>query len=82
MSESRPLVYVEWVDAESGPATWEPVADAIKAQPAPARSVGWVIAQDADRLVIVPHIANDEVGGRIAIPAPWITRIVELEEPA
>ena len=76
------LVMIEWRDAVGGTrAGWKPVADMTRDKPHQCRSVGWLVSETEERLVIVPHLTNDNDGdGELTIPKDWTQSIVELIE--
>ena len=79
------LVLIEWRDARGGIiAGWRPVSDMRKkSEPSPAVSVGWVVREDEESVVVCPHLVGDareEGDGEIVIPRDWVTRVVDLVE--
>ena len=82
------LAYVEWVDSYGCSSQWESTKD-VKALVHTCYSVGWVVKETEDTLVVVPHLspANaaidaDEQGcGEMAIPLKSIIERVELSIP-
>jgi hypothetical protein len=76
------LVLIEWLDATGGTrAGWKPVADMKRDLPHKCRSVGWIIHEDDDRVVIVPHMTGDGDGdGELTIPRDWQQSVLELTE--
>jgi hypothetical protein len=81
------LVYVEWRDSYGCASTWQALA-APPAAPMICRSVGWLLHDDADCKVIVPHISEDHPTlarqgcGDMTIPTAAIIRLEDLREPA
>ena len=80
------LVLVEWTDSYGCAATWEPIPDELEPSLAICRSVGWLVYQDADAVVVVPHLSETSRNaarhgcGDMTIPAKAINRMVALEE--
>lgn len=79
------LVLVEWMDAAGMPdrlAGWAKVDDIVNYCAAVLiKSVGWVIVDNDQRLVICPNLSADEYGdSSTAIPKAWIKRVTELQE--
>lgn len=78
----RKLILVEWIDSHSAAASWQPLDElAVSVEPVRCRSVGWLVAETAEALLIVPHISgeqNESVRpygkGDIAIPVRAILR--------
>jgi hypothetical protein len=73
-TNERPLVCIEWIDSASTDA-WMTIADASdQIALHPVWTTGWVISEDADRLLLAASHAEDWslVGEIIAIPKPMI----------
>ncbi len=85
-SNPLPLVLVEWVDSH-GSGSWMHQED-INPEPMLCLSAGWLYAESATGVVILPHISAPEenttpqVNGHMVIPRVAITRIVRLKEGA
>lgn len=65
-----PLLYVEWIDASTTGAAWSDVSDLKDVAPAYCRSVGWLIAEGPEHIVLAASIGDDEedaVGNDISI---------------
>ncbi len=86
MKPSRRMVLVEWLDAHSGRGwqTASQIADA--AEPLYCRSVGWLVAETADCVVLVPHMSGEQDGepyltgcGDLTIPKKAIVRSLKLK---
>ena len=72
------LVLVDWKDAMGGTRSgWRPI-DTMHAPTADCQSVGWVVENTAEKIVVVPHKAGDEGDGEIAIPKDWVQKITPL----
>lgn len=54
------LVFVKWHDAKGVSDTWQFLKDAAEPAPAVMESVGWVIQENDDVIVIAPHMSTDE----------------------
>lgn len=79
MADSRKLVLITGEDAETDHG-WEDVGDAVTAKPRVCHSVGWLIHQDEHSLVLAQTISDDQINGRICIPAAWVEgEIVPVE---
>jgi hypothetical protein len=76
------LTRIKWVDAvtESAPG-WKAEAGFMQAKLSIAESVGWVIHED-DQLIVLVGSRNDakQVDGDVTIPKAWIMEQVELED--
>lgn len=74
--KDKPVVKVEWIDAESD-ARWVD-ADAIKAMKAPvAVSYGIIVRRDKDVLIIAHSICGDQYGVN-TIPAGMVKKVTRL----
>ncbi len=74
----KTLVLVQWKDAMGGTrGGWRPL-DTMHAPTADCESVGWVVEHNAQKIVVVPHMAGDDGDGEIAIPSDWIQKVVQL----
>lgn len=71
------LVHVVWVDAAVSN-TWRSQETAAKDLPHECRSVGYVLKNDDQCIVIAPHVSGEECNGDIVIPRVWVKSIVEL----
>ena len=81
------LVLIEWLDSYGCSPHWQTLEE-CRAKPLVCRSVGWLLQDDADCKVIVPHISdssNEHVPtqgcGDMTIPTAAILRISELTPP-
>ncbi len=79
------LVLVEWLDSHSGRG-WQDI-DRIEgaAEPLYCRSVGWLVAENRDCKVLVPHMAGERNGdamlqgsGDMTIPVKAIVKMKVL----
>lgn len=81
---SDPMVLVEWLDSRGVHQAWTDIEDIEGMKFCFNLSVGFMVYQDEDRIVLCPHIADaeekDREGcGSMAIPRWTVQRIVELE---
>lgn len=53
------LVYIEWVDAYGCADQWEAV-NSIQHMIMKCSSVGWLVYQDKDMIIIVPHLSQHD----------------------
>ena len=60
--EHRPFVYLRWTDHSGySDEPWKQIDDIVKdLQVFEVRSVGWVVFEDDQRIVICPHIAETD----------------------
>lgn len=81
------LVLVEWVDSYGCSTNWRHLKE-IDDKRLLCKTVGWILREDDDRLVIVPHITcglkdeygmEDECGcGDMTIPKEAVKKVTEL----
>jgi hypothetical protein len=76
------------LDSYGCSAAWEPIADAATSEPLKCQSVGWLIKDDPDFKVVVPHLSgadhpniHQQGCGDMAIPTRAIVRMVDLSVP-
>ena len=80
------LVLIEWVDSHSGRG-WQEIEQLKSASELLyCRSVGWVVSENKNTIVLVPHISGEKnVGiklcgcGDISIPKRAVTKIRTLK---
>lgn len=65
------LIYVEWVDAVAS-SGWEKHEEAESIHL--CRSIGYVVKEDKDCLILASTISQDQNNCRIAIPKAWIKK--------
>lgn len=86
MAKKNKLLLIEWVDSVQPVSGWMFLDDAPKLEIINCVSVGWLIKQKKDVIMLAPNIADIESGGTaqasgfIRIPASAVTRKVELQE--
>lgn len=81
------LVLVEWVDAHSGRG-WQTMEELKNAaEPLYCRSVGWIVLENADCMVVVPHVSGERNGttaltgcGDLTIPNKSIVKLTVLRK--
>tara|TARA_E500000178_G_C16995319_1_gene742866 strand:+ start:1170 stop:1466 length:297 start_codon:yes stop_codon:yes gene_type:complete len=84
------LALVTWTDASGGSSLgWRDISEVLsEAHPAKAVSVGYVLAETEDSIVICPHLMLDESGcpergdGELVIPKGWVERVEYLPSAA
>ena len=78
------LVLIDWVDSFGCASHWEEITSELKPTLLKCRSVGWLAYEDADCVVIVPHVADvvaekrKDGCGDMTIPKRAILKIREL----
>lgn len=89
MNHTPKMVRVEWVDSSSVHSTaWGDIEEAINGGlrmiERPCVSVGFLVSETEDALVLVPHLSGwplevDDVGsGDMTIPKSAVKRMVEI----
>lgn len=76
---------VEWLDSTGCHSSWQSVAHLLEEPaPHPCSSVGWVLYDGEDCLLIAPHwapetkYANEQACGDMSIPRVAIVNVVDL----
>lgn len=72
---------IEWLDAEGG-SSWKPEADVATARPAHCISVGFVVAENKECVVLVQSLdpGNSTADNHLVIPARNIEAQVTLRK--
>lgn len=79
------LVLIEWADSYGCSPSWQPLDD-VEPRALTCKSVGWLLRDDADIKVIVPHVSVPTPGitnqgcGDMTIPTRAVVRMVDLLE--
>ena len=80
------LVIVRWIDIASHDGAWMDYSDAVTMKPIQVETVGWVIKENPEYIVVAASISPDKeesVTGSInAIPRGCISFIKDLEARA
>ena len=79
---SPTLVVLEWLDScalHGG--TWNDTEDAAAISPSRCRSVGWILREDKQAIVLASHFAEHQVGGEMCILKKTIVRRWTLANP-
>lgn len=76
-----PLAVVYWVDACGGHRMgWRTIDEVASMGAANAVSVGFVVSDTEDVIVVCPHMVDWEEGdGEIAIPKQWVKKIITIQ---
>lgn len=79
-TDGKRLVLVEWVDSRGAHGNWVELEDLAQIGTCTMQSVGWVIAQDGDRIHVVPHVGTDPAQGcgDMVIPMCAVRSIADL----
>ena len=82
MKEWGPIAVIEWVDSCSlRGGHWHSHEDGEQLSVDRCKSVGWILKEDKECVVIVPHTASHSIGGELCIPKVAITRQWNLASP-
>ncbi len=80
------LVLINWLDSHGTLEGWQIIEDENKPEPLQCQSVGWLLHNNKDCKVIIPHIGggNDtqfpfQGRGELIIPTKSIVSIKELK---
>lgn len=76
------LVLVKWVDAVTMGHGWRSQDEIAKTQPTLCQSVGWVLKQTKQKLILVSTIEGDDCDGDTTIPMGMVKEIVPLKREA
>lgn len=73
------ILLVEWVDADSDD-EWKELSDIELTMPV-VKTVGWLLAQDNDIIVLGQNVATDgDISCYMRIPKGWIKKTTTLLE--
>ena len=74
------LVHVRWIDARGAHSEWQELEDLREGRPCLCISVGYVLADDKERMHIVPHLCDrpKQGCGDMVIPKSAIIKITDL----
>lgn len=68
------LLYIEWSDTANDGGDWIDFKRAVR-EVEHCQSVGWILEEDDEKLVIVPNISEDkQCFGSVIIPKGCITK--------
>lgn len=82
MRKWGPITVVEWMDSCSlKGGTWNDTEHVEELSPHQVRSVGWLLKEDRDVIVLVPHAAQHQVSGELCILKGTIVRRWKLADP-
>ena len=81
--DNKPPVLITWVDICSCDAAWMSLADALEYRPTPIQTLGWVIEENDEYIVVVSSYSVEEedrvFGSVCAIPRDVIESIALLD---
>lgn len=80
------IVLIEWMDAHGGTCLgWRPIREIRDREPAAVVSVGYLLKETPEYVVVCPHMTKDENDkfdfgdGELAIPRAWIRKLKVLQ---
>lgn len=81
----RPIVLIEWRDAAGGARIgWRPMKEVERQETATCYSVGFLLRQTKEEVLVVPHVATigDQSDGdaELCIPRSWVKKITVLRK--
>jgi hypothetical protein len=64
------LVYMKWLDAMSDDNTWQDIEDLKKQELRPVEVVGWILAEDKDKIILISSYDDESKtgGGGVVVP--------------
>lgn len=75
------LVKIMWRDAQDFDNGWHDLKKIQAAPTEPVQSIGWLVTDKDDRVVLSADFCSDGTSGRaIAIPKTWCLKITDLQE--
>ena len=76
------LVKVDWLDAMSDDNTWQELNDLAKQTLKPVTSVGWMLVEDENNIILISSLDEDAQmgGGGCTISKKCIKKIIYLKE--
>jgi hypothetical protein len=78
------IIEVTWLDHREDGQAWQSYHDAVNLQPAECHTVGYLVHEDDDRIVVTSTWLNDDdetVGGAFVILASAVTHLRVLSDP-
>lgn len=88
MSNKHKLVVVEWLDSVQPASEWRHLGDTPELEVITCLSVGWVVGENRQVLMLAPNIGDYRSGGGaqgcgfMRIAACAVTKITELADPS
>jgi len=73
------IVLVKWVDAVTEDHGWRKITDVKLGKPEKCESVGWLIKQTKEHVILVSSRGGQDCDGDITIPIGMIKEIIPLE---
>ena len=82
MLQELPLVIVHWIDPECSGTGWQDKDDFYKWCDDPLKTVqtvGWLVRDGEDRIVVLSTMGSDEMGEAHKIPKSLVVKIEKLK---
>ena len=75
------MVQVDWVDAMSDDNTWQELTDLAKQTLKPVTSVGWILAENEENIILISSFDEDAQmgGGGCTIPQACVKKVIYLK---
>lgn len=83
---SADLVLIEWLDSRQPNGSWKHLANPPEWEAVKCASVGWLLADDAQKKVLAPNMgdiddaSNLQLSGEIVIPTSCVIAVKRLRE--
>lgn len=74
----RKIVYVEWLDAVGCAEGWDSSLG-LEGIDGKIQSIGWLLDENDEFILVAGHYAKDQAQGAIAIPWGMITKYYDVE---
>ena len=76
------MVRVDWLDAMSDDNTWQEISELAKQTLKPVTSVGWILTENKDNIILVSSFDEDAQmgGGGCTIPKACVKKITAIYE--
>lgn len=67
-TQKHRMVLVEWLDSKRAADGWEHLDDPTAVEPARCSTVGFLLEEHKDYVIVAPTISRTQVLGRVVIP--------------
>ena len=74
MSKKHPLVYIEWEDSSASGGVWNGIERLAKMKNQRCTSIGYLVHEDRDCVVVAGHKGGFDFSGDMRIPKRSILR--------
>ena len=76
--KKHPVVLIDWIDAKQG-GDWAVQDDVDKMKPEPSKSVGFLVRDDDEAVVVAQTQNTDHLGDCLIIPRGMVRRVTVLK---